>query len=66
MSSLPLANTMHTTWLSPLDLSICLTFFVLETHLVSTLLSKIHTEQRLVGSNNQCLLDDTGLMVTSG
>ena len=45
------------------DLSICLTFFVLETCLVSALLSKIRTEQRLVSTNNQCLLDDTGLMV---
>ena len=65
MSSLPHANTMHTSWLSPLGPK-HLTFFVLETCLVSTLLSKIRNEQRLVGSNNQCLLDDTGLMVTSG
>lgn len=48
------------------DPSICLPFSVLETCLVSTLLSKIRTEQWLVGRNNQSLLDDTGLMVTSG
>ena len=47
----------------PWDLSICLTFFVLETCLVSALLAKIRTEQRLISTNNQCLLDDTGLMV---